>query len=293
MKTLTIFTPTFNRAHLLPRLYESLKNQTCKAFIWLIIDDGSSDQTDELVKEWQTEGKIEIQYHYKKNGGMHTGHNAAYRLMQTELNVCIDSDDYMPDNAVEKILKCWESVEDKNKVSGIVGLDAQKNGKVIGSEMPADIKQGSYHDLYTKYKASGDKKFVLKTEEVKKYPLYPEYENEKLVPLGILYIMMGEDRPFIFLNEVICTVEYQEEGSSNTILKQYFQSPRGFAYARKIRLRYSSSTKDILKNCLHLSALFFITNDFKLTWNDNPYKLLTVLLFPMGFIFHTYLKSKK
>lgn len=94
MKTLTVFTPAYNRAHTLPRTYESLVKQDCKDFIWLIVDDGSSDNTKELVEEWQKkENGFEIRYIYKENGGMHTAHNVAYENIDTELNVCIDSDD--------------------------------------------------------------------------------------------------------------------------------------------------------------------------------------------------------
>ncbi|AZI66623.1 glycosyltransferase family 2 protein [Kaistella daneshvariae] len=293
MKKITVFTPTYNRAHLLPRLYKSLCRQTSKDFLWLVIDDGSSDGTEQLIQKWQAENRIEIQYHYKENGGMHTGHNAAYKIIVTELNLCIDSDDYMPENGIAVILEAWDKVENKDDVSGIVGLDATANGVVIGSRMPQNVGEGSYHDLYTRYKAMGDKKFVLKTKELKKYPLYPEYENEKLVPLGILYIMMGDEKPFFFLDDVICIVEYQEGGSSNTILKQYFQSPKGFAYARKIRLKHTSSAKDILKNCLHLSSLFFITHDFKILHENNKFKFLTILLLPVGFVFYKYLQLKK
>lgn len=293
MKRITVFTPTYNRAYLLPRLYESLCNQTSRDFLWLVIDDGSSDGTAELIQKWQAEKRIEVQYHFKENGGMHTGHNAAYKIIETELNVCIDSDDYMPTNGVELILKTWSEISNKREIAGLVGLDATHEGKILGSKMPTGIERGSYHDLYTKYNARGDKKFVLKTEEVKKYPLYPEYKNEKLVPLGILYIMMGEQKPFVFLDEVICIVEYQEGGSSNTILKQYFQSPRGFAYARKIRLKHKSAAKDIVKNCLHLSSLYFITNDFKILTENNKFKLLTLLLLPLGFVFYKYLQLKK
>ena len=87
MKTLTVFTPTFNRAECLRRCYESLLRQTCRDFVWLVVDDGSSDGTADLVREWQRAGHVEIRYHYQENGGMHTAHNAAYRLMDTELNV--------------------------------------------------------------------------------------------------------------------------------------------------------------------------------------------------------------
>ena len=108
---LTIFTPTYNRAHTLPRTYESLCRQNCKNFIWLIVDDGSADNTAELVRDWQSrDNGFEIQYIYKENGGMHTAHNAAYANIHTELNTCIDSDDMLAVGAVEKILRKWAEV---------------------------------------------------------------------------------------------------------------------------------------------------------------------------------------
>lgn len=293
MKKLTIFTTTFNRVHLLPRLYESLCVQTSQDFLWLVIDDGSTDHSDKLIKIWQDENLIEIKYFFKENGGMHTGHNAAYKLIDTELNICIDSDDYMPSMGVEIILKSWAQIPSKNRICGMVGLDFNVDNEVIGDRMPIGVKEGSHIDLYKKYKIRGDKKFVLKTEDVKKYPSYPEYKNEKLVPLGILYMIMGEDKPFVYVDEIFCIVDYQKGGSSNTIFKQYFQSPRGFIYARKIRLKYETSVIDILKNCLHLSSLIFITKDFKLVWHENNFKFLTCLLTPFGFFLFKYLQLKK
>ena len=103
MTTLTVFTPTYNRAHTLPRLYNSLCNQTCRDFEWLVIDDGSTDDSKDLVLRWKKEAVIPIQYIYKENGGLYTGYNTAYLNIETELNVCIDSDDAMPKDAVEKI----------------------------------------------------------------------------------------------------------------------------------------------------------------------------------------------
>lgn len=127
---LTIFTPTYNRAHTLPRTYESLCRQNCKKFIWLIVDDGSADKTAELVRDWQSrDNGFEIQYIYKENGGMHTAHNAAYANIHTELNTCIDSDDMLAVGAVEKILRKWAEVKDKG-YAGIVGLDADFEGKL-------------------------------------------------------------------------------------------------------------------------------------------------------------------
>lgn len=291
MKAITVFTPTFNRAHLLPRLYESLCRQTNQQFKWLVIDDGSSDGTKELVESWMEENKIEIQYYFKENGGMHTGHNAAYRLIETELNVCIDSDDYMPEDAVELILKTWNSIQNKDRYAGIIGLDALSDGTIIGTEMPEGVKNGSYYDLYSTHKVQGDKKFVLKTDEVKKYPLYPEYENEKLVPLGILYIMMGEDKPYIFLNQILCIVEYQAGGSSNTIFKQYKQSPRGFAYARKIGKKHSKSFYNKFKNSVHLVSSAIFAKNPKLIF-ENPLVYLNILAIPFGILLNIYIRAK-
>ena len=120
--TLTIFTPAYNRAHTIGRTYESLCRQTCKDFEWLVIDDGSSDNTRELVEGWMTENKIPIRYIYQENQGMHGAHNTAYKNIYTELNTCIDSDDWMPDDAVEIINNSWSKYRDLN-ISGMVGYD--------------------------------------------------------------------------------------------------------------------------------------------------------------------------
>ena len=97
MPTLTVFTPAYNRAHTITRTYESLCRQTCKDFTWLVVDDGSTDGTRALIEQWIAAGVIDIRYIYQANQGMHGAHNTAYRNITTELNTCIDSDDYMPD----------------------------------------------------------------------------------------------------------------------------------------------------------------------------------------------------
>ena len=135
MPVLTVFTPAYNRAHTLGRTYESLLSQNCKDFVWLIIDDGSSDNTAELVSDWQKrENGFEIRYIYKENGGMHTAHNTAYEHIDTELNVCIDSDDRLAEGAVEKILRKWNEVKSLG-YAGLVGLDADFDGNLIENKL--------------------------------------------------------------------------------------------------------------------------------------------------------------
>ena len=136
-KALTVFTPTFNRGYIISNCYESLCRQTCKDFIWLVVDDGSTDNTAELIRKWQNaDNGFEIKYVYKENGGMHTAHNTAYENIETELNVCIDSDDFMLDDAVEKIVDFWKK-NGSEEYAGIIALDVYKsNRKVIGKELP-------------------------------------------------------------------------------------------------------------------------------------------------------------
>ena len=149
MALITVFTPTYNRAHTLQRTYQSLCQQDCKDFIWLIVDDGSSDNTHELVEEWQKQNNgFEIQYIYKENGGMHTAHNTAYENIHTELNVCIDSDDCMALGAIRKIKDEWQRIREKG-YAGIIGLDADLNsGKIVGKGFPEGMTETTLGGYY-------------------------------------------------------------------------------------------------------------------------------------------------
>lgn len=285
---ITVFTPTYNRISTLGRTYDSLCTQTYKNFIWLIIDDGSSDGTEEIVRQWIEAGKIQIEYHFKENGGMHTAHNLAYSLIKTELNVCIDSDDFMPADAIEKINSFW--IENKNlKFSGIVALNADLNNKIIGSKLPETIKSSTLGDIYNKHGVRGDKKLVYRSEVTREFPPYPEYKNEKLVPLSYKYKLIDQKYELLIMNEVICNVDYQEHGSSNTILKQYFQSPRGFAEYRKLILQYSPYFKEKLIAAIHYVAgsIILKNRDFL---KESPAKGLTVIATPIGAILYIILR---
>src|SRR6478672_3320329 len=240
MKTVTVFTPTFNRAFCLDQLYQSLVRQTNSDFLWLIIDDGSTDSTQELIASWKQENKVEIQYIYQKNKGMHSAHNTAYANITTELNVCIDSDDYMPDDAIALIISKWKQSE-KEGIAGLIGLDAFRDGTIIGDKFPNGLRTERLSAIYLKHKIKGDKKVVIRTDVVKEFPAYPEYDNEKLVPLGTLYLMIDQKYKWICANEVYCIVEYLAEGSSKNIMRQYEKSPRGFGYSRLVEMQYSDT----------------------------------------------------
>lgn len=277
---LTIFTPTYNRVHLLTRTYVSMCQQTYKDFIWMIIDDGSTDDTKKVVEEWQKEQHgFAIKYIYKENGGMHTAHNTAYDNIITELNTCIDSDDKLPPDAVETIYKTWEKAK-KNSCAGIVGLDADFDGNVIGCRYPEDhtyisIRQTAENGVV------GDKKLVYRTDVVNQYPRYPVYEGEKYGSLGYLYWEIDKDYSMYAINDVLCLVEYQPDGSSKNIWKQYYKNPKGYIFVRKYRLNQKLSVKRAFIESAHYVSSC-ITAKEKHIIRQSPRKLMTVLAFPAG-----------
>ncbi|MDN3362344.1 glycosyltransferase family 2 protein [Priestia megaterium] len=290
MKKLTVFTPTYNRAYCIHQCYESLKRQTCKDFIWLIIDDGSTDNTKEIVNGWIDENIIQIKYHWQDNQGMHGAHNTAYELIDTELNVCIDSDDYMPADAVEKIIDNWNKYG-SDGVSGIVGLDANHKNEIIGTRLPKHIKRSTLFDLYNKYGVTGDKKLVYRTELTKQYP-YPLFENEGYVGLAYKYHMIDKTYEMILMDEIICCVEYLEDGSSRNMLHQYRKNPRGFAFYRKemMKLPFSSSLFKF-RQAIHYVSSSLMSRNWRFL-QETPNKRLTLLAIPLGIALYFYIMKK-
>jgi glycosyltransferase involved in cell wall biosynthesis len=287
---ITIFTPTYNRAYCLHQVYESLVAQTNQNFCWLVIDDGSTDNTKELVHSWIKEHKIQIQYIYQENQGMHGAHNTAYENITTELNTCIDSDDYMPNNAIEIILNFWRQFG-SNQVAGIVGLDATKEGKVIGTKIPTNLKQSTLYDLYQNFGVMGDKKLVYRTEVVKKYPPYPLFKGENFVPLGYKYLLIDQDYNLLTLNEVLCIVEYRPDGSSMNMLSQYKRNPKGWAFSRISRMEHAKNRKDLFKNAIHyVSSSLMIKDIFFL--KKSTKKMTIICAIPLGIALYLYIQFR-
>ena len=290
MKTLTVFTPTFNRAYTLHKCYESLRRQTSKDFVWLIIDDGSSDNTKELVESWINEKEVDIRYHYQNNKGMHGAHNTAYELIDTQINTCIDSDDYMTDDAVEKIVEFWKSNGNRG-LAGFVALDAYENGEIIGTKLPSDISETTYFDIYNTLSVKGDKKFIYRSDLTKLYP-YPIFEGEKYVSLAYKYAKLDDDYKLGIMNEVVCIVEYMEDGSSLNMFKQYRRNPRGFAFIRIENMKNPRiSSKNKFKECIHYVSSGILSKD-KQFLKKTPNKVMTVLAIPFGIALYLYILKK-
>ena len=290
-QTLTIFTPSYNRAYILHKCYESLKRQSNKDFLWLIIDDGSTDNTKELVDSWIDENLIEIRYHYQNNQGMHGAHNTAYKLMDTELNVCIDSDDYMADDAVENIINFWNKNK-RDDLAGIIALDAYEDGNIIGQKFPEDMRETTLFEINNIHKVPGDKKLVYRTELTKEYP-YPLFEGETYVWLAYKYYKLDEKYKLLTLNKVVCIVEYLEDGSSKNMLRQYRTNPKGFAFYRIENMKNSkASLKFKIKENIHYVSSSLISKNKKFI-KESPCKLLTILSIPVGMALYKHIMKSQ
>ena len=281
MKKITVFTPTYNRAYILSKCYESLNNQTCKDFEWLIIDDGSTDQTKELVAEWQKrENGYPIRYIYKENGGLHTGYNTAIANMETELSVCIDSDDSMPEDAIERILNTWEKVKNSG-AAGMIGLDVDQNGNLIGKSLPDNELINAASLLCVP--GMGDKKYVVRNDLLRTVAPMPVYPGEKNFNPHYLIIKLSKQYRFYSVNQCFCLVEYQPDGMTANIWKQYRNSPNSFADLRKAILQTHGLTFSYkFKTAAHHVAECLIAHRHPLA--DSPSKLLTLFSYPIGLV---------
>lgn len=289
MKTLTIFTPAYNRAHTIGRTYESLLRQTSKDFEWLVIDDGSTDNTRELVEGWIAEKRIQIRYIRQENQGMHGAHNTAYRNITTELNTCIDSDDFMPDDAVEKIISFWKE-SGSDRYAGLIGLDQTEDGNIIGTRFPEDLKETTLQNYYATG-GKGDKKLVYRTSVITKYPEYPLFEGERYVGLAYKYMLIDKDYKLLTINHPLVTVEYQLDGSSYNMYNQYWRNPKGFSFFRKTEMQCAPTLKRRFVSCIHYVASSVIEKNGRFI-SESPKKLMTLIATPLGLLWYWRIRSK-
>lgn len=287
--TLTVFTPTYNRAHTLMRTYESLCRQTCKDFEWLIIDDGSTDNTEQHVFSWIAEYKIKIRYIKKSNGGLHTGYTTAIANIRTELNVCIDSDDFMPDDAVEKILTLWQT-NNNNNIAGIIGLDFFIGSGPVGGYFS---HEGNYHFFEQKYKLAhnGDTKIVCRTDLMRQFYPIPSFGEKNFNPVWY-YIKVGENHKFMVVNHNFCFVDYQPDGMGAGIYRQYQNSPKSFAELRRVYMlsRHLPWYRKFIDAAHYVSSSIFSKD--KNFIQKSPAPVLTIIAIPAGLIIHSLILYK-
>lgn len=221
---LTIFTPTYNRADKLPRLYDSLCRQSCYDFEWLIIDDGSSDNTAEVAAAFVEEKRFPVRYIQKENGGKHTAYNLALEQAKGEWFLCVDSDDFLAENIVGKLLDKLQTLNDQN---GLIAYKEDVTGKVLSSQFPSGLKQEKMHLLSLKHGCSGEFTLVFSTAFAKKFP-FPVFPGERFVTECVVYDQMDQHGEMALYPEVITICEYQADGYSQNANAVMKKNPSGY-----------------------------------------------------------------
>ena len=223
---ITVFTPTYNRAHLLPRLYESLCRQTFTDFEWVIVDDGSVDNTKGIVNKFLVDSVefLGIRYFYQENGGKHRAINRGVKEARGELFFIADSDDSLPPDALEQVARVYETVRGDESFGGVCGYMAHHDGTVIGHGNDAEILDTNSIDLRNKYHVQGDMMEVFRTEVMREFP-FPEIPNERFVPEMLVWNRIATKYKLRVFHKVIYYRDYLDGGLTDKIVRIRMQSP--------------------------------------------------------------------
>lgn len=227
MSLLTVFTPTYNRAHTLPRLYESLTRQNNSDFEWVVVDDGSNDGTANLIKQWQNEQRISIHYEFQDHCGKAVAHNRGALIAKSPLFICIDSDDYLVEDGISTILNYWKDAEIKNGIAGIIAYRAirQSDGKYQVTCRFPKIEEEKLYQLY-QHGFVGDTAIVMRTEIVKNHPFVIN-NSETFVTENFLYNQIDLEYDWILLDQAIINCEYLPDGYTTNYDKICRDNPLG------------------------------------------------------------------
>ena len=225
---ITVFTPAYNRASTLERLYKSLKAQTCTDFEWLIVDDGSTDETEDSARKWQREeNPFPLRYVKTANGGKHRAINIGVKEASGEAFFIVDSDDCLPAGAVERIAEVFASVAEDGRFAGICGLKAEFDGKKpLFNSKEAAGRDCSMLDIRRKYHIKGDMAEVFKTSVLREFP-FPAFEGEKFLNEAVVWNKISEKYIMRYIGDVLYYCEYLPGGLTASIRRQYRNSPQG------------------------------------------------------------------
>lgn len=287
---ITVFTATYNRGNFLKNIYNDLKRQTFENFEWLIVDDGSSDNTRDIVESFIKEKIINIKYIYKYNGGRHSAINLGVNNASGPLFLLLDSDDRIVKNALESICTIWNGHKDKANIAGILTLCKDNQGKLIGSKFPQNCKEVSFCDVYNKYNVTGDKFTCFVTKILKQYP-FPEKEDVRFVMEAVVWHEISKKYNMICENEVLQIVNYQSDGLSNT--EYTFDKVNGlaFSYLNLINNRTYAFKKYPKLWAFNYIFLIAYSKLYNLEYFEYikrySSKVLYVLFYPLGYVLYS------
>lgn len=273
---LTIFTPTYNRSKKLQILYNSLCKQTSKEFTWIIVDDGSQDDTEKLVKSWKLEGKIDIQYKKQENQGKSAAHNQGVLLTKTDFFCCVDSDDRLVENSIELINNAIKKM--KTSDIGIVAFrSVTKLKKAISEDTRVRFRE------IGKLGITGDLMLVFRTKLLKEN-LFPKIENEKFVPEAYIYDRLNKLGDMLILPKVLYIGEYLEDGYTKNMTKLILDNPIGYFRWIKQRMDIDKRKRDIFIDAIKYIAISIYMNE-KYILKKSNHPIICLFAYPLGWLF--------
>lgn len=278
---ITVFTPTYNRAHLLPRLFDSLCRQSFTDFEWLIVDDGSTDNTTE-VAECFPDKSFPIRYVKKANGGKHTAINLGVREARGELFFIADSDDMLPPEALQTVMDEWQPIKADPAFGGICGLDATFEGEVIGSGLPANTIDDTSIAVRSRMGVTGDMKEVFRTSVLREFP-FPEISGERFCPEVLVWNRIATKYKLRYVNKVIYHAEYQQDGITAAITRSRMHSPVASTMTYAEMLGYDIPMKAKIRSAINYWRFWYCGTDrgqmpkVGVLWN---------MFRPIGFVMH-------
>lgn len=281
---ITVFTPTYNRAYIIKKLYESLTGQTLKDFEWLIVDDGSTDNTEDIIKSWIAEGIIPIRYIRQQNRGKHCAINRGVKEAAGELFFIVDSDDYLPKDSIRKVKFYYSTIKGNNAFAGVCGLKFYPNGERVGGEFNFDTFDCSTLDIRFKYKVKGDLAEVFRTDILKDYP-FPEIKGEKFCPEAVVWNRIAQRYKLRYFKENIYMCDYLSDGLSAKITKIRMESPMGsmicYSDLSKMNIPFMQKTKAITN-----FWRFYFCGSEPFPKSCKRISKMGILLLPIGWIMH-------
>lgn len=288
----TILTPTYNRKYTLGRLYNSLVNQTSKNFEWLVIDDGSNDDTKDLIENYIKENKINIKYVYQKNGGKHRALNTGIKLIKNELTFFVDSDDYLEEDAVEVILEYAKKYIDNEKIAVLSFLKAYPNHKINGPKYKKNEFVGDYIHDRLNTRINGDKAEVCFTKKLQEFSML-EIDGEKFLSEYYLWVNIALKYDTVFINKIIYISEYLNDGLTKNYYKIRYNSPIGTI--ETYRLMYNKKANIIVKSIATIKYTAYCILFKKNIWyqiKHSKNKILFIITYLVSVFYSIYISTK-
>lgn len=288
---ITILTPTYNRGYIIDKAYKSLLNQSDNDFEWLIIDDGSTDNTEKLVKNFIIEDKITVRYYKKKNGGKHTALNFGFDKANGNYILILDSDDFLTKDAIQTVKQYIKKYGKNKKIACLSFLRIYDNGKTIGKVYSEDEVISNYIDFKHNKGHLGDMAEVYKTDVLKKYS-FPIFNDEKFLSEAIVWNKIALDYDTVFINKGIYVCEYLGDGLSKNILINRIKSPIGAYENALVFMNPMFNFLIRLKNSIIYTGFYLMAyKSNKGILKNVPSKFLVIIMYPGGLFFYLYLNS--